>query len=769
MFVAGSALAGQAPAAARDILNARSFWRWHVTLRRQYKGVPGVRQMSPSAPTGWAAPTFDDLAWPRGRLGDVRPLVAGKRHGPLLLRGRFRITDPSSAGPLTLTVKSAAPAVIHLNGKRLPGTDLPADALRKGVNVLAVELARAPFDLREITLRASGAGVTPNVARPRGMQVWSHDINDRISVLDYGDPCESPRVRVVAARNTTHAGQVVVGSDGPLDGVRVVVSPLKATQGNAAIPADQVIVLYGRLDGRTYGKAPWCDGLSETPPNKVSVVRLGWRVKVAYGSRLPLWVRIRVPKDAAPGEYRGALTVAAEGADPVAVPVELEVVDWACPDPRDYRTYVGIYQSPTSLALRYKVPEWSEKHWALMEKSFELLARAGSKFANVTVVEQTQFGNDRGMVTWVRKPDGTFDYDFTVFDRYMQLVKKHLGVVDYVAVQVWHSGGWNTRSADQKNTVTVLDKKTGRVERLQVPVFGTAESKRFWKPVLDAIRERLARLGMEKALTLGILSDGTAPPAVFKAFDEIVPGGGMWMRGLHAGNGSPAPYRVSRAGGRVSLHEHCYGMSMVGPFAKLPEIWQLRGRPGTAYFRVAPFENRVSHIGYRIMAEQALFTRKQGVGRIGLDFWPVLKGGRGATHIYNRYPHSSCAQRAPALYRLTWPGPNGAETTARFEVFCEGIQEAEAIIVVSEALAKQRERLGTQLAARCETALRDRLFYCHTRNHQQWSHVFYHMNHYGWQELSSRIYQCAAAVSRTLGAQGPPARVEPPARPGGTQ
>jgi len=747
LWPGGAARGGDA--GRRDILNAKSFWRWHVTLRSQVKGKSGVRRMSPSAPADWMKPEFDDLSWPRGTIQDLRPLVAGKHNGPLLLRGKFRAADPASVGGLTLTVETRCRVTASLNGKRVAVGRLSPRDLRRGVNVLAVEISGLPVDVRGVRLQAAGGGVAANVARPKGLQVWMHDINDRVCVTDYGDPCEEPRVRIVAARNTSHAGQLVVGSPGPIRGLRVIPGDLK-TAGGAVIAAEHVTVLYGRLDDGAYGKAPWCDGLSETRPDEVPVVKLGWRVKVSYGARVPVWIRIRVPRDAAPGEYRGTVTLSAAGAKERAVPVELYVADWVCPDPQRYRTYMGIYQSPTSLALRYKVTEWSEEHWTLMEPSLALLARVGNKFANVTVVEQTQFGNDRGMVYWIRKPDGTFGYDFTVFDRYMQLVKKHFGVVDYVALQVWHSGGWATRKADQKNTVTVLDRKTGRYESLQVPTFGTEASKRFWKPVLDALRRRLARLGMEKAMTLGILSDGTAPPAVFTAFDQIVPGGAKWMRGLHSTTGSRVPYRL-KGGGRVVLHEHCYGMSMVRPWAPLPPIWTQRGWPGTAYFRIAPYENRVSLIAYRIMAEQALFTRKQGVGRICLDFWPVIsRGKRARTHLYNRYPHSSCAQRAPALYRLTWPGPKGAETTARFEVLCEGVQEAEAMIVLSEAADKHTATLGEPLAATCRRILRDRLLYCHTRNYQRWSYVHYHMNHYRWQDLSRRLYDCAAEVSGKL-------------------
>ena len=43
---------------------------------------------------------------------------------------------------------------------------------------------------------------------------------------------------------------------------------------------------------------------------------------------------------------------------------------------------------------------------------------------NINVVDKTQFGNPEGMVTWVAKPDGSFDYDYSVFDRYIALAKE---------------------------------------------------------------------------------------------------------------------------------------------------------------------------------------------------------------------------------------------------------------------------------------------------------------------------------------------------------
>jgi hypothetical protein len=537
---------------------------------------------------------------------------------------------------------------------------------------------------------------------------------------------------------------------------------LRATKGGASIPAAAVERLAARRDGSAYGRNGWFDGLQQNFPAELSPVQyIVWaKPPVDDAAMLPVYLRLRIPRDAVPGEYRGTVNVQVAGAAAVSIPLELSVSGYALPDPKDYRTYVGLYESPTSVAMKYKVKEWSEEHWKLLEASFALLARAGNKMVNLPVVEQTQFGNDEGMVYWVRKggegapkPGDPFEYDFTVFDRFLTLAQKHFVTLDYVALQIWHSGGWETRKADQQNTVTVVDPRTGQHTRMQVPTFDTAESKAFWKPLLAACQERLAKRGLAKAMCMGILSDGTAPKEVFAAFDEIWPGGApaRWTRGLHSSCGVGGPYKLS-GGGVCVLHEHCYGSPMHSVSELITGLTTYRGGPATAYFRFSGFETLCTLMGYRLLTDQAIFLRKQGIGRIGFDFWgvdeikPDSDGGR---NIYNRYPHSSCAQRAPALYDLSWPGPAGAETTLRFELLCQGIQETEALLAISQALDQRGASMDPALAERCRKLLVDRLWFVNTRPilSASWATMANHLNHYGWRDLSQRSFDCAAAAS----------------------
>jgi len=653
--------------------------------------------------------------------------------------------------------------------KRVRSADavpLPTQALVKGVNILAIALYRSDYNsiaakawlshvgggiqhgewfwnhvnLLALKLQATTGSAVANLTRPAGPRLWVQDAQERVLNDDYGDPNDPPpAIRLYGARNGSFSGQVVVGSPTELDTIRAVCSDLKAAKDAGAIPAANVTILYGAHMEQHGGiKSRWFDGLTAAAPDKVPVG--------TDGANMPIFFRVRVPRDAAPGDYSGHLTVSAAGMAPVDVPVALNVADWAIPDPKDYRTFVAIYQSPTTVAMQYKVKEWSQEHWQLMEKSFALLGRAGNKLVNVTVAEHTQFGNDEGMIYWIKSPGGGYDYDFTVFDRYLAMAKKYCGTLDHVALQVWHCGGWESRKADQENTMTLVDPTTGKHESLQVPTFGTEESKQFYKPFLEACRAHLAKIGLENAMCVGTLSDGTAPKEVFKAFDDIWPGGGpsKWTRGLHSVDHHPSPYELLKGGAQVVLHEFCYGFYLADPEKPLPAICNQRSMPGTSFRRIGGQE-LAPLLWYKVFPEQALFCNTKGIGRTCLDYWPVLKGS-GENTLYNRYPFSSCAQRAPTLMSMTWPGPTGAETTIRFEMLCQGIQDADADIVISDAITNHADAIGHELAERGRQLLVERLYYMHSRDQSSYQRFLPRCNHTGWADLDRRTYQCAADV-----------------------
>ena len=761
---------------------------------------------------GWPRETIRGLEYHAYLLGskDMQP---GRTRGylrtaVLCLRGRFAVSDPAGVRSLALSLHYRGGVVVYLNGtevarghmpdgpvelvtaaeaydeqayldatgkllgepRRVAGEKesarrialrdrslgpaaLPVKLLRKGTNVLAVEIHRAdphpaaapwlrrytraawgPLAITGLRLAAAGDGVTPNCRRPSGVQVFNQDRNDRLSPTDYGDPNEPLRpITLVAARNGVFSGKVVVSSGAPLVALTAKVGRLSQTDGGA-LPATAVAIQYS---GPPAGE--WNEALRTQAPERIDVTRRG-------GAAQSVWVRVTVPEDTKAGTYRGVLGIFLGGERIADVPVHVEVVGWRVPSPEAFRTFVGVYLSPTAVALRYGVAEWSERHWALLERSFRLLGGLGNRIVHLPLVDRTKLGNDAGMLTWVRRPDGGFENDFRVIERYLKRVAETMPPPKFVVAHVWHAGGWSAAGAKQKNTVQVLDPATGRRESMQVPVFGTAESKAFWTPVLEGFRKRLADAGMADALCVGSLCEPYPEKPVAAMFRDIL-GEVGWCRMTHAGHGSIRNQRPAiPGGGHVALHVFTYLPGLPDPAKPLPavhnDVW-----PRVAYFRRAQ-GTALSLIGHRMIPIHSRLLGLPGFAHVCLDFWrcPKVSKHRGGL-LYGYWPRASNYPGDPEPAYLAWPGADGAEPMTGYEALREGLQEAEAMIAISAALARGAESLPAELAARCRRVLRDVLLYCRTRNVQQYQRMFYHMDHHGWQELTRRLFTCAAEAA----------------------
>ena len=486
------------------------------------------------------------------------------------------------------------------------------------------------------------------------------------------------------------------------------------------------------------------------------------------GAVVPVWVWVRVPVDAPAGDYAGVLAVSVAGKPVADVPVQLHVADWKLPDAKDFRTFVGVYQSPTTLAMKYNVPEWSDKHWELMDRSLYLLGQLGNQLVHVPVVDKTKLGNDDGMVTWIRKAGPStgsadspqagsgqvaYDYDYSVVERYLKLVHKHLGVPKFVVLHVYQAGGWIPAGAKQENTVTVLDQKTGQREHLQVPEFGTEESKTFWTPVLNGLKERLAKEGMEKSFCLGSLCEAMPTPPEAKMFADVLGADIPWFRQGHPGGGHLDSPEIIAGGGRVGLHFYTYLPTLPVLDSAIPTVhkdfW-----PRAAYFRAVTDPSKPLTT-LRSYAATSRFLQLPGFGSLGLDFWDM--GVKKTTedkrpYLWGRWPRASNYPGALSPQYITWPGPDGAEPVTTFEAIREGLQETEALHVISEAMEKRADKLGPELVDRCRQVLQDELEYCRDRSLMRWGTLYYQVNHYGWQELSQRAFTLAGEVAGKTGA-----------------
>jgi len=182
------------------------------------------------------------------------------------------------------------------------------------------------------------------------MTVFVADSLTRVRPKDA--PGKSGEAKIKAARNEAEAFQVVVrAGDGGLKGVNVSITDLKGDgrvidRNNIALFREHFVEV--RVSSPRAKEPPGFvpDALIPFPeagakpqprPPRFASAPFG----VAPGSNQPIWVEVRIPKDAAPGEYQGTLTVTADGEKPVDVPVSLTVWDFVLPDVPTLRTNFG--------------------------------------------------------------------------------------------------------------------------------------------------------------------------------------------------------------------------------------------------------------------------------------------------------------------------------------------------------------------------------------------------------------------------------------------
>lgn len=138
-----------------------------------------------------------------------------------------------------------------------------------------------------------------------------------------------------------------------------------------------------------------------------------------------LWLTVQVPADATPGTYKGMLTVTSEGKS-IKRSYTVKVLDRTLPSPSQWSFHLDFWQNPYAVARVHNVELWSKEHFDVLRPYMTKLASAGQKVITATLTHKPWNGQTYdcfgSMVTWVRKADGSWWYDFTIFDRWVEFM-----------------------------------------------------------------------------------------------------------------------------------------------------------------------------------------------------------------------------------------------------------------------------------------------------------------------------------------------------------
>ena len=156
----------------------------------------------------------------------------------------------------------------------------------------------------------------------------------------------------------------------------------------------------------------------------------------------PVWVSVKVPiENIIKGMYRGTVTVKEDGKVVAELPLTVTVKNHVLPEPKDWAFHLDLWQNPYAVSRYYNVEPFSQEHFDLMRPIMKRYADAGGKVITASIMHKPWNGQTydpfESMVTWMKKADGTWYFDYTVFDKWVEFmmscgVKKEIGCYSMV-------------------------------------------------------------------------------------------------------------------------------------------------------------------------------------------------------------------------------------------------------------------------------------------------------------------------------------------------
>ena len=480
----------------------------------------------------------------------------------------------------------------------------------------------------------------------------------------------------------------------------------------------------------------------EVPPKEVPVIpfKASASVRSIPGSPSPVagavvavWITVNVPADAKPDDYRGEFTVTADGTT-FKVPVKLRVYNYKLPNPYDFVTFDEIIQSPETLAAVYKVPLWSEKHWKYIEKSLSFLGAIGTKTCYIPLICKTNMGNAETMVRWVKGKNDKYTYDFTILEKYLDLVEKYQGKPSVVCISVWDL--FLTLRADGPYEVAYVSKEViqdyanikgkgpevtlltnGKTSDLILPRYDMPEAKPLWKPLIDQLKDILKKRKLDQSLMLGLESDARVDAPHLAFWKDLLPDA-KWVHHAHNRQGqSPLGYTCTVWDRKTLLDTLAYKFYAADKKSDDSSVSEKGWKFGKMYaFFPRDMRNYCPLANFRMLSEICNFGEHHGFGRIGADFWS-LKDGSTVGYVGGGQSGEGILASDGRFMRAVWRnlnmrtsvlamGPEGAVATVRYEMIREGIQEAEARAAVEKAL--EENKMKTTLAKKAQKILSGR-------------------------------------------------------------
>ena len=331
------------------------------------------------------------------------------------------------------------------------------------------------------------------------LQAWIADPHRRVFYGSFGQDLRERRVKLEAARNELALFQLAVKSAEDIQGLRAETADLEGE--GQSISRRQVRVRYP-------GFLP-VDENGQYTPDPLVLNGLRRPRNGSYPAHLDRCERSR---DAAPGTYRGTVTLVHDGQSLEVFEVQLEVLSFPFPASHEDHFYFNILMDVGSIARMHKVERWSEAHWSLIEKYVQNLADHSQDAIVVFFIEdpwEGRTGFPRIQPRRVRLPGAwedienpRFEFDYSNFDRFVRMCLA-AGIDQNLQA-------WSPVNMAHKNysVIHYQDTSAGETRQFKV-VAGTAGYEHVWGQFAESFAAHLRERGWLEITTVGL--DESAP------------------------------------------------------------------------------------------------------------------------------------------------------------------------------------------------------------------------------------------------------------------
>ena len=300
-------------------------------------------------------------------------------------------------------------------------------------------------------------------------------------------------INLTAWKGERVSAQLVVWTPEALDNLSFIASDL--TSGKETISKDNVrtgFVRYVMTDelnkdgkgGCGYRKSSDYDSTLVADP----IDHIASTLTVPANATQGGWISVRVPQQVKAGKYTGTVTV--KDGDKVLSELKLavNVKNRTLPASTEWAFHLDLWQNPYAEARYYNVEPFSKEHFDRMRPDMQNYVDAGGKVITASIMHKPWNGQTydpfESMVTWLKKADGTWYFDYTVFDKWVEYMMS-LGVKKQINCYSMVPWRLSFQYFDQaSNSFKYLDAKPGE-----------AAYDEFWGNMLTSFAKHLKEKG----------------------------------------------------------------------------------------------------------------------------------------------------------------------------------------------------------------------------------------------------------------------------------